>query len=174
MPGEFGNWHTIYVRLNRWAKAGVPERVARDLQGELLADLDCDTLSLDSTIIPVHTHGTSALTKGGARKSAACAACPRLGPVSGHPALVMDRAYEDDATRRLAAELGYQPVVPPKSNRRRPWAYDRRRYRRRNEVERFFCRLKRFRRIAFRYDKLDIIFLSAIHLVLIYDMLFAI
>ncbi len=85
----------------------------------------------------------------------------------------MDRAYEDDATRRLAAQLGYQPVVPPKSNRRRPWTYDRARYRRRNEVERFCCRLKRFRRIAFRSDKLDQIYLAAVHLVLIYDMLLA-
>ncbi len=95
----------------------------------------------------------------------------RLGPVSGRPYLVMDRAYEDDATRRLAAELGYQPVVPPKSNRRRPWTYDRVRYRRRNEVERFFCRLKRFHRIAFRSDKLDQIYLAAVNLVLIYDLL---
>lgn len=85
----------------------------------------------------------------------------------------MDRAYEDDATRRLATQLGYHPVVPPKSNRRRPWTYDRVRYRRRNEVERFFCRLKRFHRIAFRSDKLDQIYLAAVHLVLIYDMLLA-
>ena len=86
----------------------------------------------------------------------------------------MDHAHEDDATRRLAAELGYQPVVPPRLNRRRPLAYDAERYRRRNEVERCFCRLKRFRRIAFRYDKLDLIFPSAIHRALIFDMLLAI
>ena len=95
----------------------------------------------------------------------------RLRPICGRPALVMDLAYEDDATRRLAAQLGYQPVVPPRSTRRQPWVYDTQRYRRDNEVGRFFCRLKRFRRIAFRYDKLDIIFLSAIHLALIYDLL---
>jgi hypothetical protein len=54
----------------------------------------------------------------------------RLGPARGAPALIMDRADEDGATRRLAAKLGYQPVVPPKSNRRRPWTYDRIRSRR--------------------------------------------
>ncbi len=97
----------------------------------------------------------------------------RLGPARGAQTLVMDRAYEDDVTRQLAAQLGYHLVVPPKSNRRRPWTYDRARYRRRNEVERFFCRLKRFRRIAFRSDKLDQIYLAAVHLVLIYDMLLA-
>ena len=83
----------------------------------------------------------------------------------------MDRAYEGDATRALAEELGYRPVVPPLRTRRNPWSYDEVLYRRRNEVERFFCRLKRFRRIATRYDKLDVIFLAFIHIALIYDIL---
>ncbi len=74
LPREFGNWHTIYVRLNRWAKTGVLERVARALQQELLAELDADTLSLDSTIIPVHAHGSGARRKRGARRSGARAA----------------------------------------------------------------------------------------------------
>ncbi len=83
----------------------------------------------------------------------------------------MDRAYEGDETRALAEELGYSPVVPPMRTRAKPWEYDRDLYRRRNEVERFFCRLKRFRRIATRYDKLDCVFLAFIHLALIYDAL---
>ena len=76
-----------------------------------------------------------------------------------------------DATRWLALDLCCRPVVPPHSNRRRPHCYDHEVYYRRNEVERFSCRLKRFDRIDNRCDKLDIIFLTAIHLVLIYDML---
>ena len=83
----------------------------------------------------------------------------------------MDRVYEGDPTRALAVALGYQPVVPPRRDRTTPWSYDRVLYRRRNEVERFFRRLKGFRRIATRYDKLDIIFLAFIHLALIYDAL---
>ena len=59
----------------------------------------------------------------------------------------------------------------PQSKRRRPWAYDAQRYRRRNEMERLFGRLKRFRRIATRYDKLDMIFLSGICLALLHDLL---
>ena len=95
----------------------------------------------------------------------------RHGPRGDGPALLMDRAYEDDATRGLALALGWQPVVPPKRNRRRPWRYDRALYRRRNQVERLFRRLKRFRRIATRYDKLDAVFLAFIHLALIFDAL---
>ena len=50
-----------------------------------------------------------------------------------------------DRIRELARELGYRPVVTPTSYRNPSWPYDRDLYRR-NEVERFFCRLKRFRR----------------------------
>ena len=90
---------------------------------------------------------------------------------AGDRALIMDRAYHGHQTRQRARDLGYDPVVPPPSYRNPSWSYDRVRYRRRNEVERFCCRLKRFRRIATRYDKLDLIFLSFIHLALIYDAL---
>ena len=55
--------------------------------------------------------------------------------------------------------------------RRQPWDYDRVLYRQRNQVERFFGRLKRFRRIATRYYKLDCVFLAFIHLAVIYDAL---
>ncbi len=65
LPRECGDWHTFYVWLNRWAKYGVLEWVARELQQELLAELDLDALSRDRTIIPVHAHGTGALRNGG-------------------------------------------------------------------------------------------------------------
>ena len=86
--------------------------------------------------------------------------------------LLMDRAYEGDNMRTTAKDLGYNPVVPPKKNRIDPWEYDKELYRRRNEVERFFLRLKRFRKVFTRYDKLDIIFLSVIMLAMIFDALF--
>ena len=83
----------------------------------------------------------------------------------------MDRAYEGDETRQLALDLGFIPVVPPKSNRISPWEYDRVMYRRRNEVERLFRRLKGFRRISSRFDKLDVMFTAFIHFVLIVEAL---
>ena len=82
----------------------------------------------------------------------------------------MERAYEGDRTRRLAVEPGNEPAVALKSNRRRSWTYGTQRYGRRNEMEHLLGRLKRFRRIRIGYDKLDVIFLSGICIVLIYDL----
>ena len=84
----------------------------------------------------------------------------------------MDRAYEDDHTRALASEHGFVVVVPPKKNRKEPWNYDKELYKHRNEVERYFLRLKRFRKVFTRYDKLDIMFLSVIMLAMIFDAIF--
>ena len=82
----------------------------------------------------------------------------------------MDRAYADNATRELAEQQGFIPVVPPKSNRKDPWDYDKEVYKQRNEVERFFLRLKkRFRRVFTRYDKLDVMFTGVITLAMIFD-----
>ena len=61
--------------------------------------------------------------------------------------------------------------VPPKSNRKDPWDYDKELYKQRNQVERLFRRIKRFRRIFTRYDKLDIIFLAFVFFALIVDVL---
>ena len=83
----------------------------------------------------------------------------------------MDRAYEGNETRALAVELGFAPVVPPNPNRVEPWEYDRITYRRRNEVERLHRRLKGYRRVFTRYDKLDVMFLAFIYLALIFDAL---
>ena len=94
-----------------------------------------------------------------------------LEPVESTVSMIMDRAYEGDETRQLALELGFTPVVPPKQNRVSPWEYDRVMYRRRNEIERLFRRLKGFRRIFSRFDKLDVMFTAFIHFALIVEAL---
>ena len=83
----------------------------------------------------------------------------------------MDRAYEGEETRHLALALGVTPVVPPKRHRVAPWTYDRQLYRKRNEGERLFRRLKAFRRIFTRFDKLDVLFLGFSHFALSVDAL---
>ena len=95
----------------------------------------------------------------------------RLGPQRENLSIVMDRAYEGNETRQLALALGFTPVVPPSSTRVSPWTYDMEMYKRRNEVERLFRRLKGFRRIFSRFEKLDVLFLGFILLTLIVDAL---
>ena len=85
--------------------------------------------------------------------------------------MIMDRAYEGDETRQLALDLGYEPVVPPKQNRIAPWEYKEEIYKRRNEVERLFRRLKGFRRIFSRFEKLDVLFIGFILFALIIEAL---
>jgi transposase len=72
-------------------------------------------------------------------------------------ALCADRAYDTDALRAqlAAAPTPKQAVIPPRANRRVPFAYDPVCYRQRNRVERLVGRLKQFRAVATRYDKLD-------------------
>lgn len=83
--------------------------------------------------------------------------------------LLMDRAYEGNETRQLALDLGFIQVVPPLKTRVQPCEYDREMYKRRNEVERLFRRLKGFRRIFSRFEKLDVMFIGFISFALIAD-----
>ena len=75
-----------------------------------------------------------------------------------------DTAYDANGLRQFLAERGTMPVIPNNPTRKRYHRFDRDAYRRRNLVERMFCRLKDWRRIATRYDKLARNFISAVAL----------
>ena len=195
LPKRFGNWHTIYTRMNRWSKSGVLDRIFERLQLEQIVRIRIEAFSLDSTSIKVHPGRHRRVKKNGpqsigksrggwttkvhlvaadARTAVAFSLSPgeahdapegrellqALGPMPGSIPLVMDRAYEDNQTRQLVLDLGMVPVVPPKRNRLQPWQYDRALYRKRNEIERLFRRLKGYRRIFSRFEKLDVVFLG--------------
>ena len=70
LPTRFGNWHTIYTRMNRWSKSGVLDLVFEKLQREQLIHIRIEAVSLDSTTIKVHPDGTGALKKTAHRRSA--------------------------------------------------------------------------------------------------------
>ncbi|WP_408997817.1 IS5 family transposase, partial [Tistrella mobilis] len=78
--------------------------------------------------------------------------------------LIADKGYDADRLRASLRDRGTVPVIPGRTNRKRKVAYDRKRYRNRHLVENAFCRLKDFRRVATRYDKLAANFLSAVAL----------
>ena len=75
--------------------------------------------------------------------------------------LLADRGYDTNAIRTLVAARGAEAVIPTTSARRTPIPYDREAYRARNQVERLWCRLKDWRRVATRYDKLAANYLSS-------------
>ena len=74
LPKRFGNWHTIYTRMNRWSKAGVLDRVFERLQQSQVVRIKIEAVSLDSTSIKVHPDGTGALKKTARKPSASPAA----------------------------------------------------------------------------------------------------
>lgn len=158
LPSRFGNWHTIYSRMNRWAKSGVLDRAFEQLQRKVIVKVNLEVASMDSTSVKVLPDGTSAAPKNGPqsigrsrggrttklhmvaaddRTSVAFSLSPGqshdgpegrkllnwLGSQRGDPALVRDRAYSGDETRRLAFD-----VVPPLKSRADPWEYDKELY----------------------------------------------
>jgi transposase len=79
--------------------------------------------------------------------------------------LLGDRAYDSAELRQWLDERGTKLVIPNKSNRKQPFSFDRKSYKQRHRIENDFCRLKDFRRIATRYDRLARNFLASICLV---------
>ena len=76
--------------------------------------------------------------------------------------ILADKGYDADALRCAIRRIGAVPVIPGRRTRTKPIRYDRARYKERHLVENAFCRLKDFRRVATRYDKLATNFLSAV------------
>jgi len=74
LPESYGKWHTVYVRMNRWSKAGVLRRLFEALQIEGVIQIKMESVCLDSTTVKVHPDGTGALKKTGGRASAGLAA----------------------------------------------------------------------------------------------------
>ena len=68
-------------------------------------------------------------------------------------AVLADKGYDSDANRSAIRRRGAEPCIPGRKNRKEPIAYDRHLYKERNVVERFFARIKRYRRVATRFDK---------------------
>ena len=77
LPKRFGNWHTIYTRMNRWSKNGVLDRVFEHLQRAQLIRIKLEAVSLDSTVVKVHPDGTGARKKTALKPSCIPSFCRR-------------------------------------------------------------------------------------------------
>lgn len=79
-------------------------------------------------------------------------------------AVIADKGYDSDPLVQRIESQGAEAVIPPKKNRKEPRAYDKHWYKERNKVERFIHLLKRYRRVATRYEKTDPNYLGFVYL----------
>jgi len=80
-----------------------------------------------------------------------------------YESVIGDKAYDSDAFREAIVSAGGVAVIPPRDSRTEPRPYDADLYKRRNIIERFFHRVKQYRRVATRYDKLAIRYLGFVY-----------
>lgn len=88
-----------------------------------------------------------------------------LAPFPPAPLCAADAAYHSNGLRQFLIDRGTRPVIPNNPTRKRFHPFDAEAYKQRNLIERMFCRLKDFRRIATRYHKLAVTFAAAVYLV---------
>jgi transposase len=103
------------------------------------------------------------LTPGNTADCTVGPACVSL--LDGIAELLGDKAYDSNSFRKSLRKDGIRPVIPGRSNRKKRIRHDKQAYKDRNVIERCYCRLKDFRRIATRYDKLARNYFSALCLV---------
>lgn len=198
LPAKFGPWSSVYTRWRRWCASGLWAKLlgllARGARGEL-RHLDCSHIKLHQHgANPPGGQDRHAIgrTKGGINTKLAVivdaygrAVALGLAPGQRHdlkailplvPALrrkraVGDKGFDADNFRARLRGEGIRICIAPRRGRRAPSPFHRGYYRRRHRVENFFCRIKRFRRVATRYDKLAITFLGFVQLAAILDWL---
>ncbi|WP_374952360.1 MULTISPECIES: IS5 family transposase [Acinetobacter] len=189
LPQRFGDFRVVHTRFSRWAKTGVWQRVFEVLSH----DSDNEYAMLDSTIVRAHQHSAGGKksqaigrSKGGL-STKIHARTDALGNPTGFyltdgqvhdlngsdvlldlslsQTWLMDKAYNSrDRVIDPILEAKGQVVMPAKSNSIDQRDYDRNLYKARHLIENFFAKLKQYRAIATRYDKLAQNFLSAIYL----------
>ncbi len=192
-PTEYGPSTTIYNRFNRWSRRsfwdGLLEALAACDAVPKSTGIDSTYIKAQraafggkggaraQAIGPSRGGQTTkihALTEVVGRPYALTLTPGNVADVSAAPALLeravearhilADKGYDADALRRMIRGAGAVPVIPGRRTRTTPIRHDRTRYKERHLIENAFCRLKDFRRVATRYDKLAANFLSAVAL----------
>ena len=198
LPAHFGPWGSVYTRFRRWCAAGCFSRMLAVVSSAAVGELrhiDCSHIKLhqDGTN-PRGGQAPHAIgrTKGGINTKLATIVDSRghavaLGLAAGQrhdlyavepllPCLrrgraVADKGFDADTFRARLCRQRTRVCIPPKRTRRWSVAFHRGYYRCRHQVENFFCRIKRYRRISTRYEKLATTFLGFVQLAAVLDWL---
>ncbi|WP_295530910.1 IS5 family transposase [Novosphingobium sp. Chol11] len=191
-PKDYGPHKTIYNRFIRWSRLGVFNRIFAELAGKAGEPdrimIDATHLKAHRTAASLFKRGALSRcigrTKGGLN-SKLHAVCDGLGrpimmlltegQMSDHKGaflllsalpnakeLLADKGYDSDWFRAALVERGITPCIPPRSNRKVQYHYDKALYRQRHKIENVFGRIKDWRRVATRYDRCAHTFMSAI------------
>lgn len=198
LPPGYGPWKSVYTRWRRWCALGlwpeILELLTRRAKGRVrfidgshikLHQFGCNPAGGQQAQAIGRTKGglntkLCALVDGEGRLMAAAIApgqtyeveaCAPLLEELRHILLVGDKGFDSDAFRRQMLKQGCLACVPPRSGRRSPAWYHRGLYRLRHKIENFFQRIKIYKRISTRYEKLALTFLSFILLGVIFDWL---
>ncbi|MGB9388139.1 MAG: IS5 family transposase [Pseudolabrys sp.] len=194
VPPEYGPATTIYNRYNRWSQRGLWQRLFEQIaaSGDVPHELSLDSSHVKAHRSAAGAKGGNGAqavgrSRGGRTSKIHCLADDRGRPVAfaltpGNVAdismampllaavarpnrLIADKAYDADSLRNWLKIRRIKAVIPSTATRTVPYPLDRAVYRRRNLIERLFCRLKNWRRLATRYDRLARNYLAALALV---------
>jgi transposase len=196
LPRQFGPWSSVYTRWRRWCAAGLWAQLLAELGGGACGEIrsvDCSYIKIHQDAAnPRGGQAVQAMgrTKGGfnSKLAAVVDAVGRAvglslapgsqhdlyacAPLASHLAgkwVVADKGFDSAAFRTELVRSGAMVCIPPRSARRTPYYFSRLLYKHRHTVENFFCRIKRHRRIATRYEKLAETFLGFVYLAAIID-----
>lgn len=198
LPERFGPWGSVYTRFRRWCATGLfaclLAAVAKGAKGQLRY-IDCSHIKLHQDgSNPRGGQAAQAIgrTKGGINTKLAAiverggravalglaegqrhdllAVAPLLGCLR-RRCVVGDKGFDADNFRARLRRQGIRACIPSKSSRRCPAAFHRGHYRWRHKIENFFCRIKRYRRISTRFEKLAVTFLAFVQLAALLDWL---
>jgi len=198
LPGCYGPWKSVCTRWRRWCALGLWQEILRLLshhaEGRVRFIDGSHVKSHQFAANPVGGQQAQAMgrTKGGlntklcalvegrGRLLAAViapgqayeveAAAPLLETLR-HVLLVGDKGFDSDALRRQMLAQRCLASIPPRSGRKSPAWFHRGLYRQRHKIENFFQRIKIYKRIATRYDKLALTFLNFVLLAAVFDWL---
>ena len=187
LPARYGNWNSIYHKFRKWCSLGLFERMMKIINAD---KDNSTLLELDSTFCKVHQSACSALkeqaigsSRGGKNTKIHVLLNERMqllkviltgGQIhDSEPALALlngiklngktilaDKAYSSEQIRFFIAEHGAFACIPDKANFKIKHDFDSQLYKQRNIVERFFQRIKNYRHVSTRYDKLALCFLN--------------